>query len=85
MHMFRNWSKLIVLSIFENSNLDWDLGVARNGGCGHAGIQLNFRDTYHVVCCRVDEHTTSVSLDTKPREITTVPLVCVCAEQECHR
>ena len=30
MHMFRNWSKLIVLSIFENSNLDWDLGILEN-------------------------------------------------------
>ena len=30
MHTFRNWSKLIVLSIFENSNLDWDLGILEN-------------------------------------------------------
>ena len=30
MPQFRNWSKLIVLSTFENSNLDWDLGILEN-------------------------------------------------------
>ena len=46
MHTFRNWTKLIVLSIFENSNLDWDLGTLENmsklqhvlvQGCGIKG------------------------------------------------
>jgi hypothetical protein len=40
---FRNWSKLTVLSTFENPNLDFDLGILENMSMlEHVVVQVCF-------------------------------------------
>ena len=43
MPQFRNWSKLTVLSTFENRNLDFDLGILENMSMlEHVVVQVCF-------------------------------------------